>query len=379
MFEVVVTARPSWARVKMLVSRYAEHFGADSIQLTLTGPALSSRYGDLRKVVPQNIQVNQYSTLQESDSSDAVALTANLVSQSLIHGWSTKRPEKVLVIADRTETLGVSVAAALMQIPLVHLQGGEISGSIDDKVRDANSVLSDFHLTTNQESANRLRSMGELDDRIAIVGCPSIDLVANVLANPLNFSKEFHLLGVGSTFSIDDKFSIIMFHPDTTNFTDNEFYFKMLLSLVTNSDMNWVWFWPNPDYGNSVISKQLRILRESGALHNVKFVVNVEPEFFITLAIHAQLIVGNSSFGIREASFIGLPTINLGNRQRGRARGANVVDLDTSSTDSEARDLVVQLAGKRFSKSTLYGTGNSAELSVKALKNWIPSTKRRKV
>ena len=116
MFEVVVTARPSWARVKMLVSRYAEHFGADSIQLTLTGPALSSRYGDLRKVVPQNIQVNQYSTLQESDSSDAVALTANLVSQSLIHGWSTKRPEKVLVIADRTETLGVSVAAALSQI-----------------------------------------------------------------------------------------------------------------------------------------------------------------------------------------------------------------------------------------------------------------------
>ena len=143
--DVVVTARPSWARVKSLVLEYAKIAGNSKLRVTLVGPALSSRYGNIIELIPEGILTASHSTLRESDDLAAIALSCVDGSQSLIHQWMSSRPDCVLVIADRSETLGVSTAAALMQIPLIHLQGGEISGSIDDKVRDTNSQLADLN------------------------------------------------------------------------------------------------------------------------------------------------------------------------------------------------------------------------------------------
>jgi UDP-hydrolysing UDP-N-acetyl-D-glucosamine 2-epimerase len=373
--EVVITARPSWARVKNLVEEYRKLNGPQSIRLSLVGPALSHRYGDLTQQLPSWLEYHSFLSLHESDNLDAIAISALEGANALIRHWSKNRPSAVLIIADRTETLGVAVAASLMQIPLIHLQGGEISGSIDDKVRNANSKLADLHITTNAETATNLISMGESETKIVIAGCPSIDLILQATNTPNSkIVNSNEIIGVGENFSLLDSFGVIMFHPDTANYQENIAWIENLIEMAHASKMKWFWFWPNPDHGTSAISKMIRHARETSLLTNVKFVINVEPDVFINVMKKAKVLIGNSSFGIREASYLGLPVLNLGKRQAGRQKSKNVIDV----LDPEMANLlkaVEQMVGKKFEKSTIYGDGRAGYIAALAISNWSPTTK----
>ena len=373
--DVVVTARPSWARVKSLVLEYAKIAGKSKLRVTLVGPALSGRYGNILELMPEGVLTASHSTLRESDDLAAIALSCVDGSQSLIHQWMSSRPDCVLVIADRSETLGVSTAAALMQIPLIHLQGGEISGSIDDKVRDTNSKLADIHLTTNSVTRRHLEEIGESSDLIFEVGCPSVDLVAELVNNPIEISGQ--LTGVGAEIDLDSDFGIIMFHPDTLEGKQTIDWVTSLIQVIEKSSMKWFWFWPNPDHGTNLVSKALRRNREAGKLQNVRFIINLPPEQFITLALKSKVMIGNSSFGIREASFIGLPVVNLGTRQSGRQRASNVVEIQEPNT-KELELKVQEQTQARFISSSIYGTGNAGKLSAKIISEWLPEIKSRK-
>jgi len=373
--EGVITARPSWARVKNLIEEYRKLNGPQSIRLSLVGPALSHRYGDLTQQLPSWLEYHSFLSLHESDNLDAIAISALEGANALIRHWSKNRPSAVLIIADRTETLGVAVAASLMQIPLIHLQGGEISGSIDDKVRNANSKLADLHITTNAETATNLISMGESETKIVIAGCPSIDLILQATNTPnLKIVNSNEIIGVGENFSLLDSFGVIMFHPDTANYQENIAWIKNLIEMAHASKMKWFWFWPNPDHGTSAISKMIRHARETSLLTNVKFVINVEPDVFINVMKKAKVLIGNSSFGIREASYLGLPVLNLGKRQAGRQKSKNVIDV----LDPEMANLlkaVEQMVGKKFEKSTIYGDGRAGYIAALAISKWPPTTK----
>ena len=374
--DVVVTARPSWARVKSLVLEYAKIAGNSKLRVTLVGPALSGRYGNILELIPEGVLTASHSTLRESDDLAAIALSCVDGSQSLIHQWMSSRPDCVLVIADRSETLGVSTAAALMQIPLIHLQGGEISGSIDDKIRDTNSKLADLHLTTNSVTKRHLEEIGESSDLIFEVGCPSIDLVAELISNPMEISGQ--LTGVGAEINMESDFGIVMFHPDTLEGKQTIDWVTSIIQVIEKSSMKWFWFWPNPDHGTNLVSKTLRRNREARKLQNVRFIINLPPEQFITLALKSKLMIGNSSFGIREASFIGLPVVNLGTRQSGRQRASNVVDIQEPNT-KELELKVHEQTQAKFLSSSIYGTGNAGKLSAKIISEWVPKIKSRKV
>jgi UDP-hydrolysing UDP-N-acetyl-D-glucosamine 2-epimerase len=378
--EVVVTARPSWARVKYLVTNYAQAFDAKNVTVTLVGPAVSKRYGNVSTQIPEGVDFSLIPALQESDSLESVAQSCLNGSSALVNKWSRTRPDCVLVIADRTETLGVSVAAAIMQIPLIHLQGGEISGSIDDKIRDANTKLADFHLTTNEQTRDRLISLGEDPARVRIVGCPSVDIVKHQLElsseNSIYNSEDFG--GVGGKFSTEAPYGLVMFHPDTFNEIENEQWVRLLIDLADSSDLNWFWFWPNPDHGSELVSHLIRVARENSKLANVRFVINLAPEKFVDLAIYSKVLVGNSSFGIRESSYIGLPVINIGARQSGRQKAENVLDIAQIVTLSDLRSrLHSHLSTKRFPVSLMYGDGDSGEKAARAIGEWAPSLKSR--
>jgi len=374
--DVVVTARPSWARVKSLVLEYLKIAGNSKLRVTLVGPALSGRYGNILELMPEGVLTASHSTLRESDDLTAIALSCVDGSQSLIHQWMSSRPDCVLVIADRSETLGVSTAAALMQIPLIHLQGGEISGSIDDKVRDTNSKLADLHLTTNSVTKRHLEEIGESSDLIFEVGCPSIDLVAELINNPMQISGQ--LTGVGVEINVESDFGVIMFHPDTLEKKQTIDWVASLVQVIERSPMKWFWFWPNPDHGTNLVSKTLRRNREAGKLQNVRFIINLPPEQFITLVLKSKVMIGNSSFGIREASFIGLPVVNLGTRQSGRQRALNVVEIREPNTKELELKIHKQIQAK-FLSSSIYGTGNAGKLSAKIISEWVPKIKSRKV
>lgn len=382
---VVVTARPSWARVKALVDSYLVSNGPDSLKILLVGPAVSGRYGDLTHQLSGSYQLESFSTLQESDSLPSVSLTASDSAATLSRYWSINRPRAVLFIADRTETLGVGLSASLMQIPLIHLQGGEQSGSIDDKVRNANSKLADYHLTTNESTRKNLINLGESENRIAIVGCPSIDLVRQIESDEYFLSKfptqasEFG--GVGDDFSLRSNFGIIMFHPDTSKVGETLNWLSRILHIkrrLHNQISSWFWFWPNPDYGSHEISAFIRRSREKNEFDNVRFIVNLKPETFIGLALKSKVLIGNSSFGIREASYIGLPTLNLGSRQNARQRGFNVTDLSTESNDDQRMEKFMELVSVgKTRRSNIYGDGRSGEHATNVINDWLthPSIK----
>ena len=377
LLEVVVTARPSWARVKSIVLEYAKLNSPDSVRICLVGPSVSERYGDLRDQIPNGIEVKAFPSLGESDSLESVALNCLAGATALARHWGSSRPDCVLVIADRTETLGVASTAALMQIPLIHLQGGEVSGSIDDKIRDSNSKLADLHLTTNEFTATRLLSMGESAHQIHVVGCPSVDLVRVELEQPEVDLDIKEIGGVGSNFDLSNPFGIIMFHPDTLNEHENLILTRILLDVVQNSSINWFWFWPNPDHGTHLISKEIRKAREHDGLKNVRFVVNLPPEIFIRLAIRSNLLVGNSSFGIRESSFIGLPVINIGKRQLGRQKSENVIDIPVVESYEMLAEATYRFEKEklRFDKSLLYGDGMTGLRASRVISAWTPITK----
>lgn len=379
LLEVVVTARPSWARVKNLVLEYAKLNSPNSIRICLIGPSVSERYGDLRDQIPSGIEVKSFPSLGESDSLESVALNCLTGATALARHWGSNRPDCVLVIADRTETLGVASTAALMQIPLIHLQGGEISGSIDDKIRDTNSKLADLHLTTNEYTSKRLMEIGEKKENIFTVGCPSIDLVKHCLNSLDDGFKDLDIRGVGANFALSNPYGILMFHPDTLNEDENLKIIQVLIEMVRFSSINWFWFWPNPDHGTHVISKEIRKARENRLLENVKFIVNLPPETFLQLAVQSHVLVGNSSFGIREASYIGLPVLNIGKRQNGRQKSSNVKEIPELLSAEVLRTALLDYESKftRFPAVTLYGDGNAGAKSARIISDWAPHSKVR--
>jgi UDP-N-acetylglucosamine 2-epimerase len=184
------------------------------------------------------------------------------------------------------------------------------------------------------------------------------------------------LTGVGSDISPEESYGIIMFHPDTFNPIDSDFWIDRLVELVSNSTIKWYWFWPNSDYGTSIISKKLRVSREMKKLSNVKFVINLAPEAFINLAHGAQILIGNSSFGIREASYMGLPVINLGRRQHNRQVAHNVTSFQEKVSYEDLLKASTNMSGKRFKRSYLYGDGSSGLKAAKAIIEWEPRVKQ---
>lgn len=374
MLEIVVTARPSWARVKSFVKNYAQIASNQSIRLTLTGSSISRSFGDITSDIPLNVSYKSFATLRDTDSFESAALSSSEITHVLSRHWSMDRPDAVMVIADRAETLGVASAAALCQIPLIHLQGGEISGSIDNKIRDVNSKLADLHLTTNEFTKNRLMELGEKESIIKVIGCPSLDLVREVKENELTFDIT-KFIGVGSDYRGGSDYGIVMFHPDTLNEIESLQWLSRLISFVQNTKIHWFWFWPNPDLGTSLISKELRRSRELGKLNNVKFLINLKPEEFIYLANSALMIVGNSSFGIREASFLGLPAINLGKRQLRRQTADNAYSFEDLVDSNQILAKFEEIAGSRFQPSNLYGNGISGKLGAQIVHSWTPSLK----
>lgn len=372
---VVVTARPSWSRVKSLILSYAELVGPKYISVFLTGPAVSDRYGNIKSQIPPEIEVNAFPTLKEGSDLSSITISSLEGGTAACQNWTYTKPDAVLVVADRVETLGIALAAASMQIPLIHLQGGEISGSIDDKIRDANSKLADLHLTTNNYTFNNLVAIGELPENIRVIGCPSIDILKQqIQSNTPLYNKASDYGGVGGDFKTALPYGIIMFHPDTFNVIESEEWVESIYDVVEKSEINWFWFWPNPDFGSDNLSKILRRKREIARNPRVRYIINLTPEKFMDLTIKSKIMIGNSSYGIREASYLGLPVINLGKRQFGRERSQNVLDIDLPRSFLEEVNTHIKTS---FESSELYGDGFAGKLASQFLANWKPRLKKR--
>lgn len=355
---VVVTARPSYSRIRSALKAIQEH-PALELQLVLGASALLDRYGNIQKYVVQDgfdVAARVYMVL-EGENLTSMAKTTGLGLLELATTFDNLRPDVVVTIADRYETLATAVAAAYMNIPVAHVQGGEVTGSIDEKVRHAVTKLADVHFVATEKAAERVIRMGENPDTVHVTGCPSIDIAAEILRSPeLNFDPLEKYGGVGPEIDIRQGYVVVMQHPVTTEYQQARQHVTETLLAVSDLDVPVLWFWPNVDAGADGTSGGIRAFREKYDPQNIHFFKNMDPSDFLRLIYNSKCLVGNSSVGIRESSYLGVPVVNIGSRQAGRDRGQNVIDVGYMHADIE-KAIRYHLQNGKLEMSNLYGDG----------------------
>jgi len=357
-----VTARPSYSRIKTALVAMQRHDDVE-LQLVVGASALLDRYGRTSDVIEADgidIASRVYMVL-EGGSPTTMAKTTGIGVLELATVFGNLEPDLVVTVADRYETLATAVAASFMNIPLAHVQGGEVSGSIDEKVRHAVTKLADVHLVATERAAERVVGMGERPETVFVTGCPSIDIAAQVRKSPsLGFDPIERYDGVGSAPDLSSGYIVVMQHPVTTEYEHAREHTLETLFAIGNLGVPTLWFWPNVDAGSDGTARAIRSFRETEHPENIHFFKNMEPEDFLRVLLASQCLVGNSSVGIRECSYLGVPVVNIGRRQLGRERGLNVVDVGYD------RDEIMiatksQIAHGHFHTNPLYGDGNAGE------------------
>ena len=286
---VVITARPSYSRIKTLLSAIEQSKKLE-LSIVVGGSALLQKFGKTHKQIEKDgFKVDALANYAiEGDSPEITSKSTGMAIVELTSVFKNLQPDIVITIADRFETIATAIAASYMNIPLAHIQGGEISGNIDEKVRHAVTKLADLHFTASEESYRRVLKMGEIPQNVFKTGCPSIDLASEVYNSNKNIQLQ-DIGGVGADFKLNKDYVIVMQHPVTTEYGQSAQQINETLSAITKLKIKTMWFWPNIDAGSNHISKELRRFRETNPLQNhIHFFTSVPPEDFLFLLKNSE-------------------------------------------------------------------------------------------
>ncbi len=281
------------------------------------------------------------------------------------------KPDIILLIGDRYESLAAAIASVYMNIPVAHIQGGEVSGSIDESARHAITKFAHLHFPATRRSEEYILRMGERPDCVLNVGCPSGDYILDL--NTELPSNAFNRLGVGSSIDPAELFLLVIFHPVTTRFGDERAESVQLIEALHELGHPTLWIWPNIDAGSEHIAKAIRSYRErqhsnSGWLHLVK---NLDPMTFHKALKKTACAIGNSSSFIRDSTFSGTPIVLVGDRQSCREHGANLITIRPRKQDILTA-IKQQLDHGRYPVETIYGNGTASKRIVQKLKTFVP-------
>lgn len=357
---VVVTARPSYSRIKTALSAIKNHPDLE-LQLVVAASALLDRYGSAVQTIERDgfqIAAKVFNVL-EGENLTAAAKTTGIGILELSTVFDNLNPDVVVTIADRFETMATAVAASYMNIPLAHIQGGEVTGNIDEKVRHSITKLADYHFVASEDAKKRVLALGENPDYVFNTGCPSIDLAKKIVNYPsLDFDPIAKYGGVGGDPNIKQGYWVVMQHPVTTEVSQSRHHIEESLKAMHEMNQPVLWFWPNVDAGADGTSTGIRSFREKNDLNQFHFFKNMDPLDFLKLLYHSKGLIGNSSVGIRECAFLGVPVVNIGTRQNRRARGNNVIDVNYSKSEILAALRSISESPRPIS-SDVYGGGDA--------------------
>lgn len=369
---VVVTARPSYSRIKSALSAIDEHPDLELL-LVVAASALLGKYGAAIK----NIEEDGFSiagkvfNVVEGGNLTAQAKTTGLGILELTNIFDALKPDAVVTIADRYETMSTAIAATYLNIPLVHVQGGEVTGNIDEKVRHAITKLADIHFVSSKKAKERVIRMGENEASVFHTGCPSIDLAHEIYEDgALDFNPYQRYGGVGEKPDFSQGYLIVMQHPVTTEYEQSKQQTLETLKAIQTSDLPTFWFWPNVDAGSDGTSNALRSFRENNKCNHIQFFKNMTPYDFLKILKNSKCLIGNSSAGIRECAYLGVPVINIGSRQNGRERGANVIDVGYDKAMIQ-QAISKQLEHGKYPSDDIYGKAGAGK-QIAALLAKIP-------
>jgi len=364
---VAINNRANYARVKSLLIEIKKNKNFE-LQILLGASAILSRFGELDNILKKDgfTKFEKIYSIVEGENLTTMAKSTGLSIIETSTFFENYKPDAVIVIADRFENLSVAIAASYLNIPLIHIQGGEVTGSIDEKVRHAITKLSDIHFVATKRSRDFLIRMGENKKTVFLTGCPSIDIASRAKSK---LPRDFFIKnkGVGNFPKYKEKYIVVMHHPETTKYNETFNQIQQTIDAIWKlKDIKIVWLWPNIDAGSDIISKQLRILREKKLESNISFFKNFSPEDYIKLIFNCECLVGNSSSGIRESSFLSIPAVNIGSRQKKREQGFNVLNVGYNKNEI-FNAIFKQMNNTKIRKSFIYGDGHASKNMAKIL------------
>lgn len=295
----------------------------------------------------------------------AMAKTACLTALEFTNGLHAIDPDVVIICGDRFEQLAITMAAAYLNFTVAHIEGGDVSGSIDESVRHAITKLAHIHFVTNEDARRRVLAMGEDPAYVFNTGSLDVELASRVDLCLANERVNSH--GVGHAVDISQPFLMVIQHPVTSE-RDNREHLETTLRAVAMLDMPTIWFWPNPDAGTAEMAESLRHFREQhgAATDKMRFITNVPADEFVAMLGRAACLVGNSSAGIKECSFLGTPVVNIGARQQGRLAAEHVAQVGYDC-DAIRHAVAAQLRHGRYAPSHIYYRPDASQAIVDVL------------
>ena len=363
----VIYNRSNYARLKPILETIKKS-NKFELKIILTSSSILFKYGDLKKIIIKDGFKVDYTFFSHIEGENNVTMTksVSIIINELSTAFQLIKPDMVVTIGDRYETMATGICCSFLNIYLVHIQGGELTSSVDEKVRHAITKLSNLHLVCTNQAKKIVIQMGEQKNKVFNVGCTSIDLIKKI-----NFKKRVDLgkykFGVGYKVDLNKKYLVVLIHPNTLDYEKNLKLVSSTFKAIKSLDFQTIWIWPNVDAGSDLISRFLRSKREEENKLKINFYKNFEPEDFLKIVNRSECLIGNTSSGIRESSFLGLPFINIGDRQDQRERGNNVLDTKINHKSIFMNIKKAIKRKRRIKKSRLYGNGNTSYKILKIL------------
>jgi UDP-N-acetylglucosamine 2-epimerase (hydrolysing) len=308
--------RADFGKIKSLIKILEVHSGFE-VFVFVTGMHLQEEYGytllEIERCGYKNVH-----TFHNHTHESTMDLTLAKTIQGLSNYVNQIQPDMIIVHGDRVETLAGAIVGSLNNILVAHIEGGEISGTVDELIRHSVSKLSHIHFVSNVEAKKRLQQMGEIKSSIFTIGSPDIDIMFSESLPNLETSKAYYEIEF-------EKYAIAMFHPVTTEANEMELYANEFVNSLLKDTHNYVIIFPNNDRGSQYIINAYQKLKQHSRF---RIFPSLRFEYFLTLLKNCQFIIGNSSAGIREAPYYGIPIINIGTRQQNRAVHADIIHSD---------------------------------------------------
>lgn len=372
---VVLVDRANYGRLKPVMHAIAVHPQLE-LQVLAAGTMVLERFGYPVQVVREDgFEITGEIHIElEGSTPSTMAKSVGFGVVEFSSEFHRLKPDVVLIIGDRYEALAAAIAAAYMNLCIAHIQGGEVSGSIDESARHAISKLAQFHFPSTRRSAEYLVRMGERPDTILGVGCPSSD-IARLMDRTL-LAETVNTRGSGAIIDVSQPYLLVIFHPTTTEYGGERTQMDQVLEALDRVGWQTIIMWPNIDAGSDHVSKAIRHFREQRKPDWLRPVINLPPEDYLKVLANAACAVGNSSSFVRDASYFGTPVVLVGNRQEGRETDAHVIRVPPVA-DRVAETIFLQLAHGRYAPSQLYGDGHASERIAEALASLQPYVQKR--
>ncbi|EKO3510620.1 UDP-N-acetylglucosamine 2-epimerase (hydrolyzing) [Vibrio fluvialis] len=358
--------RADFGKLKSLIKKVEEHSEFEA-HIFITGMHMIAKYGMTANEVEKAGFKSLYKYINQNGH-DSMDVVLSKTIQGLSDYVKELQPDMIVVHGDRVEAMAGAIVGSLNNILVAHIEGGEVSGTIDELIRHSVSKMSHLHFVSNETAKSRLLQLGEIDSSIFVIGSPDLDIMNS---NYLPSLKE-----VKKRYDIEfDEYAVFMYHPVTTELDKLEYNISETVTALIKSDKNYIVIYPNNDHGSNIIIKELDRVRDN---NRFKVFPSVRFECFLTILKNALFMIGNSSAGIREVPFYGTPTINLGTRQNNRSKAKSIINVEEN--ERLILNAIISCENQSCVKTREFGEGNSDKRFIEIIENPITwSTDKQKV